>query len=146
LSECREDIKDKASRCRIFDYSYIQNVYEKAKELLEAKTNEIKEIDELIQRVKAVRKSVVIESVPLVSEWRLKQIEAIQSEVNTAVQEALKAREIYVKSLAKIGQAAKKIDAANDDYNAIMRELGEREIQGGVNIPSIYPEQITVGL
>ncbi|WP_152910815.1 MULTISPECIES: hypothetical protein [unclassified Bacillus (in: firmicutes)] len=119
---------------------------EKAKELLEAKKNEIKEIDELIQRVKAVRKSVVMDSVPLVREWRQKQVETVQAEVNKAVQEALKAREIYVKSLAKIGQAAKKIDTANDDYNAIMRELGEREIQGGVNIPSIYPEQIMIGL
>ncbi|MED3624678.1 hypothetical protein P4482_15220 [Neobacillus thermocopriae] len=119
---------------------------EKAKELLEAKKNEIKEIDELIQRVKAVRKSVVVESVPLVREWRQKQVETIQSEINKAVQEALKARENYVHALAKIGQAAKKIDAPNAKYNAIMREIGEREINDGVNFPPIYPEQIMIGL
>lgn len=118
----------------------------KAEQLLQTKTKEIADLEEMIQRVKAVRKSVAIESVPMVREWRKKQAEAVQAEVDKAVQEALKAREIYVKALANVGQTSTKINAANDQYNALMRKLGEREIEGGVNIPPIYPEEIMIGL
>ncbi|MDP9742865.1 UNVERIFIED_ORG: DNA repair exonuclease SbcCD ATPase subunit [Bacillus sp. B2I3] len=119
---------------------------QKAKSILEAKTTEIKETEEMIQRVKGVRKSVLIESIPFINSDRDKKVEAIQKEVDNAVKEALEAREVYTRKLAAVGQARNKVNAASVEYNDLMRELGERPFEEQVKVPSVYPETITIGM
>ena len=76
---------------------------QKVEDLLQAKTDEIKKIDEMIQRVKGVRKAVALESIPFVKEARAKKVEAIQKEYDKKVTEVIKARNEFLRKLAELG-------------------------------------------
>jgi DNA repair exonuclease SbcCD ATPase subunit len=119
---------------------------EEAHEFLKERRAELADVERMIAKVASVKNKVKIESVPMVREWRNKQVESVQAEVDKAVKEALEAREFYVKKLAAIGQAANKIGTANAEYNALMRELGERESSATINVPHAFPEVIQIGL
>ncbi|MFC4022706.1 hypothetical protein ACFOUV_02600 [Oceanobacillus longus] len=117
-----------------------------AHDFLKERRAELSDIERMVARVESVRSKVKVESVPLVREWRNKQAEAVQKDVDKAVKEALAAREAFVKALAKVGQAQSKINAPNAEYNDLMESLGERKTSVQINVPSVYPETITVGL
>jgi DNA repair exonuclease SbcCD ATPase subunit len=106
----------------------------KAEQLLQAKTKEIADLEEMIQRVKGVRKSVAIESVPFVKEARAKKIEAIQKNYDSKVSEVITARNEFLKHLAELGRIAKEVGGVNSEFNSIMVELGEN--------PSVYGSAI----
>lgn len=118
---------------------------DEAHAFLKERRQELSDIERMITRVEAVKNKVKIESVPMIREWHNKQVATGQKNVDKAVKEALEAREVYVKALAKVGQETSKMDTPNGEYNALMRELGEREVKGGVNVPHVYPETIIKG-
>lgn len=107
---------------------------EKVKALLEAKTKEIEEIEEMIAKVKVVRESVVVETIPFVKEARQKKIEKIQKEYDDKAKEVIEARNEFLRKLAELGTIKNKIGEANNEYNAIMIGMGEK--------PSIYGSAI----
>ncbi|MGG3556271.1 hypothetical protein ABES23_06155 [Peribacillus frigoritolerans] len=103
---------------------------EKAKSILDAKTKEIKETEEMIQRVKGVRKSVVLESIPFIKSDREKKVEAIQKRYDAKVSEVIEARNSFLRKMAELGSIRNEVGSANNEFNAVMIELGES--------PSIY--------
>lgn len=118
-----------------------------ALEFLKERRAELADIERMLAKVASVKNKVKVESLPMIREWRNKQIASVQVEVDKAVTEALEAREAYVKKLAAVGQAAKKIDPTTSQYNDLMRELGEREDSGSrIGIPHVFPETTVVGL
>ncbi|MGX6441864.1 hypothetical protein ACWM35_01355 [Neobacillus sp. K501] len=106
----------------------------KAEQLLQEKTKEIADLEEMIQRVKGVRKSVAIESVPFVKEARKKKVEAIQKKYDSKIPEVIAARNEFLKQLAELGRIAKEVGGVNSEFNSIMVELGEK--------PSVYGSAI----
>ncbi|MFF2291016.1 hypothetical protein [Peribacillus butanolivorans] len=103
---------------------------QKAKSILEAKTKEIGELEEMIQRVRAVRESVVIESIPFIKTDREKKVEAIQKRYDSKIPEVIAARNELLKKQYELGQIAREVSSANNEFNAVMIELGES--------PSLY--------
>ncbi len=103
---------------------------EKVKALLESKTKEIEDVDEMIAKIKAVRKSVVVETIPFVKEARQKKVANIQKEYNEKTKEVIEARNEFLRKLAELGTIKDKVGEANAEFNAVMVEMGEQ--------PSVY--------
>lgn len=101
---------------------------QKAKEILEAKTKEIGELDEMISRVKGVRKSVALESIPFVKEARSKRVEAINKESFEAEIELKKAIAEVFLCHNKISKIRSKASNLNNSYEGTLTELGEKNV------------------
>ncbi|PRS16526.1 hypothetical protein C6W27_08990 [Bacillus paralicheniformis] len=98
---------------------------QKAEQLLQEKTEEIKKTDEMIQRVQSIRKSVAVESIPLVKEQRRKKVEKIQSKYDKKAAEVIEARNEFLRKLGELGDMKKEVGNVNNEFNSVMVELGE---------------------
>ncbi|MDE4086194.1 hypothetical protein PO902_14195 [Planococcus maritimus] len=119
---------------------------EDAQKFMNDRRQELADTIHMISKVVGVKQKVKAESVPLMKEWQDKKFAEVQSNVDQAVQEALKCREEYVKALAKIGTERKKANPTNAEYESVMAELGQRVTSKQIAIPAIFPETIVIGM
>lgn len=111
-----------------------EETVEKAKAALDEKTKEVEQIDEMLERVKGVRKSVAMESVPFVKEARLKKVEKLQKEYDKKVIEVREARNAFIRKMAELGAIDSKVGDANHEYNSIMRDMDAKTDDYGKSI------------
>lgn len=121
---------------------------EESHEVLNARRQELADVERMIAKVVDVRKKVAIESVPMVKEWRRKRAESAQKEIDKAVEEARKIRVLFAQKLAEVGQAKKKFDSVNGDFDNVMRELGQPIFRGNEqgNVPKVIPGEFMIGM
>ncbi|KXH87371.1 hypothetical protein [Sporosarcina sp. HYO08] len=95
-----------------------------AKQLLHEKKIEFAEVEEMISRIRAVRKTVAIESIPFVKESRKKKVAAIQKKYVDQIEHVHKARAKFLEELAALGKIKNEVGSINFEYNDLMQELG----------------------
>lgn len=106
-----------------------------AKGKFEALSAELTKTEEYIQRANAVRKQLAVAKfIPFAKENRQKRTAEIQAKYDEQIKAVHQARKAFLDELAALGKIRKEVSSANDEFNSIMRDIGEEPSAYGTAI------------
>lgn len=108
-----------------------EKTIDQAKEKFESLSAELAKTEEYIQRANAVRKKLAVEKfIPFAKGKRTERTAEIQAKYDEQIKAVHQARKAFLDELAALGKIRKEVGSANQEFNDIMRSIGEE--------PSVY--------
>ncbi|MEK4406676.1 hypothetical protein MKZ26_20130 [Sporosarcina sp. FSL K6-6792] len=101
-----------------------EETVKKVEDLLRDKSFEVKQLDEMLQRVKGVRKTIAFDSIPLVRQARVKKVEAVDNEWNEVERRMKKAQAEVFLCYHELSKIKGKANSLMRSYDGLMLELG----------------------
>lgn len=98
----------------------------KAEKAVEKDTAELLTLTNMLEKLKALKKKVLVESVPFVKEAKAKKLAKIQAEYDAKIEEVHAAREAFTEKLSEIGRIKNKVHSIDFEYNEVMEEADEK--------------------
>lgn len=130
--------------------------YKKAESLLKAKSEEIADVEKMIEKVKGVKKAVLLQSLPIVKQYYKKKEDEARKAIEKEEAELLKAKKAFLMAIYKYGEKRREINNKlkkhNFEVNELLHEIGESEYFGNVGESVVIgntfykPEQEMIGL